>query len=318
MARKNNTVSNSDRERIIASYESQKSLTEISQILGMKRTTVIEIIKHYTKTGCVLASRRGSTPASKLTDEQNNIIKSWVDSDCTLSLNSIKNKVMDELSINISKSTIHRILDCFHYSLKKIHIIPERRNAIENIEVRKQYAIQFSALPATYSEEQIIFIDEVGFNVSLRTSRGRSLIGSPALAIVPSIRSRNISICCGMNRNGIIYYKTSTRAFNGEVFIEFIRELKIKLQEAGVINAILIMDNVRFHRMTDVQNSIIEQDLNFLYLPPYSPFLNPIENMFSKWKEITKRSNPRNENELMSAILNGSNLVTRSDCWLFS
>lgn len=46
-------------------------------------------------------------------------------------------------------------------------------------------------------------------------------------------------------------------------------------------------------------------NFSFLFLPAYSPFLNPIENMFSKWKNITRRATPQNENELLSAISNG-------------
>ena len=310
MPRKNNTVSDNDRERVIAAYESQKSSSEISQILDINRTTVIEIIKKYLSTGIIHAQRRGSLPSSKLSMEQKLVIKSWVDADCALSLKTLADKVMDEFSISVSKSTINRILDNFNYSLKKIHLLPERRNATDNIQVRKEYALQFSALPSIYSEDQIVFIDEVGFNVSMRTSRGRS----PAVTVVPCIRSRNISICCAMNRNGIIYFKVNNRAFNGENFIDYINELKPKLQEAGILNAKLIMDNVRFHRMANVQTVIAEHGLTAMYLPPYSPFLNPIENMFSKWKEITKRSNPRNEDELMSAIFNGSELVTSEDC----
>ena len=314
MPRKNNTVSDNDRERVIASYESQKSPSEISQILDINRTTVIAIIKKYLSTGIIHAQRRGSLPTSKLSMEQMIIVKSWVDADCALSLKALADIVMDEFSITVSKSTINRILDNLNYSFKTIHLIPERQNATDNIQVRKEYAFQFSALPSIYSEDQIVFIDEVGFNVSMRTSRGRSPVGSPAVTAVPCIRSRNISIYCAIKRNRIIYFKANNRAFNGENFIDYINELKPRLQEAGVLNAKLIMDNARFHKMTSVQTVIAEHGLNILYLPPYSPFLNPIENMFSKWKDITKRLNPRNENELMSAILNGSELVTSEDC----
>ena len=51
-----------------------------------------------------------------------------------------------------------------------------------------------------------------------------------------------------------------------------------------------------------------------LYLPPYSPFLNPIVNMFSKWKEIIKRTNLQNEEALIQTIRNGANMITASDC----
>jgi transposase len=51
-----------------------------------------------------------------------------------------------------------------------------------------------------------------------------------------------------------------------------------------------------------------------MFLPPYSPFLNPIENMFSKWKESVRRSRPTNETELMQLIESGATMITESDC----
>ena len=74
------------------------------------------------------------------------------------------------------------------------------------------------------------------------------------------------------------------------------------------------MDNVRFHRSESIINLINQNNYGILYLAPYSPFLNPIENMFSKWKNIVKRSNPLNENSLMNAIYNGANIITSEDC----
>jgi transposase len=50
-----------------------------------------------------------------------------------------------------------------------------------------------------------------------------------------------------------------------------------------------------------------------MYLPPYFPFLNPIENMFSKWKEHVRRMNPTNEQVLMELIEDGANLISRED-----
>ena len=51
-----------------------------------------------------------------------------------------------------------------------------------------------------------------------------------------------------------------------------------------------------------------------LYLPPYSPFLNSIENLFSQWKNHVKRAKPNNQEELMEAISNGASYVTAEDC----
>ena len=64
------------------------------------------------------------------------------------------------------------------------------------------------------------------------------------------------------------------------------------------------MDDDSFHRYTEISSLIVENDYRLLYLPPYSPFLNPIKNMFGKLKENIRRSRPSNETELFLLIEN--------------
>ena len=78
-----------------------------------------------------------------------NQVRNFVDGDCTILLR-ICEKVKDEFNVDISKSSIARILDDFYYSLKQVHLIPERRNTESNIQIRMEYSIQFSGLRANY------------------------------------------------------------------------------------------------------------------------------------------------------------------------
>jgi transposase len=62
------------------------------------------------------------------------------------------------------------------------------------------------------------------------------------------------------------------------------------------------MDNVRFHRSEEVVTLTEAHDHFAVFLPPYSPFLNPIEALFNQWKQLIKRAQPTNENELYEAV----------------
>lgn len=85
----------------------------------------------------------------------------------------------------------------------------------------------------------------------------RSLAGTPATKVVPHIRCRNISIVCAMNRGGILHYISKTRAINQVVFVEFIKDLKEKMNGHYVgPEPVLIMDNVAFHKCTAVRETI--------------------------------------------------------------
>ena len=71
---------------------------------------------------------------------------------------------------------------------------------------------------------------------------------------------------------------------------------------AGLAGPTLVMNNVGFHKTEIVREKLIILDLLVKYLPAYSPFFNPIENMFSKWKNFVKRAQAKNEVELMAAM----------------
>jgi transposase len=82
----------------------------------------------------------------------------------------------------------------------------------------------------------------------------------------------------------------------------------------GITGAYLIMDKVKFHKTEFVGNLIESHGHHAVFLPPYSPFLNPIEELFSQWKGIVRRSEPNSEDELYIKVHNSSELITPENC----
>ncbi|KII69931.1 hypothetical protein RF11_15714 [Thelohanellus kitauei] len=74
------------------------------------------------------------------------------------------------------------------------------------------------------------------------------------------------------------------------------------------------MDNVPFHKFQEIQNSITAFGHSVLYLPPYSLFLNPIEEAFNKIKDRMRRFQPTSSEQLMAAIESSYASVTNFDC----
>ncbi|XP_061504544.1 uncharacterized protein LOC133393317 [Anopheles gambiae] len=308
------TTSDSDRKRVITAYENGSAPSAISQMLNIKRPTVYGIINKYNATWQIAAAKRGGTCKKKLSQDAVESIRAWIDEDCAITLKSLAQKVFERHGVHVSISTIAREVKGFNYSFKMLQKIPERRNTTATIEERTTYARNFYQITRAFPVSGLIYLDEVGFNVSMRTSKGRSQKGTPAVTVVPQIRTRNISIVCAMNSNGIVHYVTHNQPVNRELFTNFIYELKDILRSKNINRSYLIMDNVAFHKSQSVQEAIGTVIDKPLYLPPYSPFLNPIENMFSKWKNYVKRSNCTNHDQLMEAICNGANYVTAEDC----
>ncbi|KAI5151513.1 hypothetical protein ENBRE01_2188 [Enteropsectra breve] len=276
-------LNNEERRQIINLYLNGQDAPQIAQIMSLKRTTVISVIKVFNSDGRITAKARGGPRGHKITDEARDAIRGWIDEDCGLTLKALTRKLLEEFNIDASSSTNDRCIDTFNYSFKLTSLIPERRNSADVIATRKNYAIHFnSLLTCPEIEYNYYFIDEVGFNITMRTRGGRALRGRRANHTVSALRTRNISVCCAMSKHGITKYTSRVTAYNTTAFLEFVQELTLQLNNDGISNAIIIMDNVPFHRSTVISTAIEAAGYRALYLPPYSPFLNPIENMFSK------------------------------------
>ena len=90
-------------------------------------------------------------------------------------------------------------------------------------------------------------------------------------------------------------------AFKTTSFSEFMDELLEKLDELQFKQAIII-DNVAFHKNVSIREKFNQENRTLMFLPSYSPFRNPIENLFFKWKLLIRQSNPTNEQHLFELI----------------
>ena len=305
-----------DDVRMMIINQSKKCIsnTQIAKDFGLPRTTVVSIVTAHSKTGRIEASKRGGDFSSKLSLEHKTHIRNWVDEDATVTLKALSNKILDKFGIKVSLSTINRCLKEFHYSLKSLTIVPERKNAESTLEQRFLYAQTFNTKMLQTDDKNFIFIDEAGFSISCSTQSGRSLTGTSAYVRVGAVRSKNVSVIAAMNKYGMIFHKINYRPVNGEDLKCYLLELVKTCNEGGIDSPCFILDNARIHHYNGLHDIVQQLELTLFYLPPYSPFLNPIENCFSKWKNFVVRSQSRNEAELLNYIGEGFRTITSTDC----
>lgn len=102
--------------------------------------------------------------------------------------------------------------------------------------------------------------------------------------------------------NQLLYYSVQDGNGNAQRFCQFIDELADECQHQQLLNCTVIMDNVSFHRTALVRDRLETRGFQIQYLPPYSPFFNPTENLLSQWKSYVRRDRPDNEEQLVDAI----------------
>lgn len=207
-----------------------------------------------------------------------------------------------------SRSTIDRILATEKFTSKALSVIPPQRNSPETISLRKQYVEKYLRLKSDWN---FISTDEFGCNKGLRRGRGRSKRGQPAFVIGPLNRGRNLSVVTAIDKTGVLHHHRKLGSIDKFEFVAFLDGLSAKLDTNK--KNILLMDNLRAHHTEEVKRKLRELNVRAVFLPPYSPFLQPIELCFSKVKDPIKKKLSAGLS-LFESIDYAFSQVTASDC----
>ena len=163
----------------------------------------------------------------------------------------------------------------------------------------------------TPSLHRLVFPDESGVNTNLTRRYGRAFGKERVTDSVPLNKSKNTTILSSMRLDGSVAYTTYSGGTTGDKFIEYLKETLIPTLKPWDI---VMMDNLRVHHIEAVRTLLSRAGVMLMYLPAYSPDLNPIEMMWSKVKAILRKVKERTEETLIAAIKEAMKEITPEDC----
>ena len=146
--------------------------------------------------------------------------------------------------------------------------------------------------------KRLVFIDETWVKTNMTRPRGRSLKGSRLVAKVPHGHWKTTTFIAGLRSTGLIAPMVIDGAINGDIFAAYAREVLAPELSAGDV---VVLDNLSSHRRLEARQAIEAVGARLLFLPPYSPDFNPIENAFSKFKWLLQSEKHRDETSLWQA-----------------
>ena len=120
----------------------------------------------------------------------------------------------------------------------------------------------------------LVFIDETATNTKMVRLRGRGPQGERVVGVVPHGHWETITLVAGLTQDGVVAPFTYKGAMDGETFVGYVEQCLAPTLKRGQI---VIMDNLPVHRVAGVKEAIEAAGATLLYLPKYSPELNPIE-----------------------------------------
>jgi transposase len=158
--------------------------------------------------------------------------------------------------------------------------------------------------------KRLVFVDEMGTNTSLSPLRAWSRRGEQARGAVPRNRGKNTTLLSSMGVEGMGPSLAITGAVDARVFEAYLERVLLPELHPG---RIVVMDNLSAHKTEKVRELVEGARCELLYLPPYSPDLNPIEEAFSKIKGILRKAEARTREALVEALGPALSSVTEED-----
>jgi transposase len=159
--------------------------------------------------------------------------------------------------------------------------------------------------------DRIVFIDETGLNTKMARLRGRSIKGQRLVASIPHGHWKTMTFIAGLRHDGMTAPWVLDGPIDGPAFVTYIKtQFAPTLRKGDVV----VMDNLPAHKVAAAKAAIKERGAWLLFLPPYSPDLNPIELAFSKLKAHMKRLAPRTVDAVWKSAGKILELFSKQEC----
>ena len=158
---------------------------------------------------------------------------------------------------------------------------------------------------------RLVFIDETAATTKMARLRGRATRGLRCSAAVPHGPWMTTTFIAGLRLDGISAPLLLEGPMDGDAFLAYVEQV---LVPSLAIGDTVIMDNLPAHKVTGVREAIEASGANLVYLPSYSPDLNPIEMAFSKFKAFMRAAAARTFTSLWSAAALALDRYTPTEC----
>jgi transposase len=158
--------------------------------------------------------------------------------------------------------------------------------------------------------QDLVFVDESGVNRGMTRLYGRSPQGQRAYGSAPRNYGPNVSVLGALSLGGLLTSGHVEGAIDGELFQLFVARALVPVLWPG---AVVVIDNLSLHKAAGVREAIEAVGARLIYLPPYSPDLNPIELAWSKLKSRLRKAAARTTKALQRALREAIAAISPSD-----
>jgi transposase len=290
------------RERVLADCDAGLSTPEVASKYKVSPAWVRRLKQRRRHSGEVgpRTQRHGPRPSwESYADRLKEAINAQPDS--TLE------ELRQRLGLTVALSTLWRAVDALGLSFKK----KVARAAEQDRPDVQQQRQQFKANQENLDPEKLVFLDETWASTNMTRLYGWAAVGERLVEAVPHGHWKRTTFVAGLRIGGLIAAMTVDGSINGDLFMAYLEQVLIPSLKPGDV---VVMDNLAVHKRAGVRQAIEKAGCTVLYLPPYSPDLNPIEKVFSKLKALLRKAKERTVQGLQSFLGWCSDAFSPEEC----
>ncbi|MBD1922609.1 IS630 family transposase [Microcoleus sp. FACHB-831] len=295
------------RKKIVEVHEREKiSQRQLARHFGVALSFIVKLLKQYRQTRELSPKPFNGGVKLKLTPDNLQVLADLIEENNDATLQELCLMLEEKTGISISRATMGRMSQRLKLTVKKKTLHPSEKDTERVQKLRQDFWSKIRDVPV----EDLIFLDEAGVNLAFVRLYARALRGQRDYGTRPQKRGKNVSMIAAISLKGIVASINILGATDGLTFEAFVRQKLVPNLWNG---ATVVWDNSTIHKGKQLEQALQEVGAKLIYLPPYSPDFNPIENFWSKVKNTLRSLGPRTYQALDLAISHAISQVSLKD-----
>jgi transposase/transposase-like protein len=294
------------RIRVIGAVEAGMSRNAAARRFGVSIASAVRWMDEYLRTGRTAPKPRGGDRRSGRIEAQADLLMQAIEGSPDITLAELRERLVTERR-DLCDQHDPRLLPSprNHVQKKTAHASEQAR---ADVAARREawFELQPELDPA-----KLVFLDETGATTKMARLRGRSPRGMRCRAAVPHGHWKTTTLVAGLRLSGLTAPMVIDGAMNGDAFTAYAETFLAPTLAPGDI---VILDNLPAHKVTGARAAIERAGAKLLFLPPYSPDFNPIEQVFAKLKALLRKAAARTLDALEAAIASALDAFLPQEC----
>jgi transposase len=292
------------RERVIEAVEAGASRREAAESFNLSPSSAVKWLQRWRDSGSAKAKASGGSTSPL--EKHAEWLLAAVAEQPDLTLDEIV-AAMRKRRIPGSRTAVWRFFARHDLTFKKKSLRAAEQQRPDVARARRRWRReQFLFDPA-----RLVFIDETATSTNMVRLWGRAPRGQRLVGFVPHGHWKTITLVAGLRHDAVVAPFVIDGPLDGKIFRTYVERCLAPTLDRGDI---VFMDNLATHKVAGVTEAIEAADAMAIYLPAYSPDLNPIEQVFSKLKALLRKAAERTVPRLWRRIRSILRTITKSEC----